>query len=194
MPIDLAKLRSEKKIIQLQGREYVTHQGLLFIAHEHGIESIRSDLISWCAETRAAVVKATASGERGTFDGLGDACPDNVGRNIAGATLRMAETRAVNRALRLYTGLGMTSAEELPGREPEAPRANPKRASGNDTGAGWLARVSALAGVEPSALASFLATYDKRVGALTEVELEKASAWILGAGRVRLEAFVGANS
>jgi len=128
--INLAYLRSIKAIVWLQGREYLTHNGLLRVAHEHGLKSITSDLVHWDAEGRQAVVKATVFGERGTFTGYGDASPGNVARHLKEATLRMAETRAVNRALRLYTGLGMTTAEELPGDQddappPPAPRAQP---------------------------------------------------------------------
>ncbi len=113
--IDLTYLRKIKALVRLQGREYLTHEGLLRVAHEHGLESIQTDLVHWDAEARAAVVRAVASGDRGTYSGFGDASPGNVARHLQTATLRMAETRAVNRALRLYTGLGMTTTEELPG-------------------------------------------------------------------------------
>lgn len=113
--IDLQYLRSIKAVISLQGREYLTHEGLLRVAHEHGLQSIESELVSWDPATGAAVIRTTARGERGTYTGFGDATPDNVAKHLKGATLRMAETRAVNRALRLYTGLGKTSTDELPG-------------------------------------------------------------------------------
>ena len=120
-PIDTAHLRAIKALVRLQGREYLTHEGLLRVAHDHGLESIQTELIHWDAEARSAVVRAVASGERGTYSGLGDASPANVARHLQGATLRMAETRAVNRALRLYTGLGTTTTEELPGDHAAAP-------------------------------------------------------------------------
>lgn len=113
--IDINYLRQIDAITRLQGRDYLNHAGLLRVAHENGISRIETTLVSWDHETSAAVVRAVAEGSRGTFSGYGDASPANVGKNIRGATLRMAETRAVNRALRLYTGLGMTTTEELPG-------------------------------------------------------------------------------
>lgn len=125
--IDLDKLRKRGGIIRLQGKDYVTHSGLLWLAHESGIEAIDTELVTWEPSRSAAVVRAVATGSRGRFTGYGDADPGNVGRTIASACLRMAETRAVNRALRLYTGLGMTSAEELPG-----PAARPMRATQAD--------------------------------------------------------------
>jgi len=113
--IDLAYLRSIKALVRLQGREYLTHNGLLRVGHEHGLESIHTELVSWDAQSKGAVIKAVVVGERGTFTGHGDASPANVAKHLKEATLRMAETRAVNRALRLYTGLGMCTTEELPG-------------------------------------------------------------------------------
>ena len=113
--IDLKYLRSIKAVVWLQGREYLTHNGLLRVAHEVGLKSIQSELVHWNAEKKAAVIKTVVIGERGTYTGYGDACPANVAKHLREATLRMAETRAVNRALRLYTGLGMTTTEELPG-------------------------------------------------------------------------------
>mgnify|MGYP003138500035 CR=1 FL=1 len=107
-------------IVDLHGKQYITHEGLLSLAHEAGLKAISTDLISYQGVGKEAVVQATAEGEKGTYTGLGDASPQNVGKNIATATLRMAETRAVNRALRAYLGIGMTTFEEMPPDEPAA--------------------------------------------------------------------------
>src|SRR3989440_1550787 len=47
------------------------------------------------------------------FVGYGDADPSNVSPLVQGAELRIAETRAVNRALRKAYGIGICSVEEL---------------------------------------------------------------------------------
>src|SRR6185312_1879561 len=47
------------------------------------------------------------------FVGFGDANPTNVSSVVRGAELRVAETRAVNRALRKAYGVGLCSVEEL---------------------------------------------------------------------------------
>ena len=107
-------------IVDLHGKQYITHEGLLSLAHEAGLKAISTALISYQGVGKEAVVQATAEGEKGTYTGLGDASPQNVGKNIATATLRMAETRAVNRALRAYLGIGMTTFEEMPPDEPAA--------------------------------------------------------------------------
>tara|TARA_Y100000592_G_scaffold13087_1_gene18496 strand:+ start:1144 stop:1800 length:657 start_codon:yes stop_codon:yes gene_type:complete len=110
-------------VVELQGKQYPTHPGLLALAHAHGVETITTDLMQY--NDGEAIIKAKVTGTRGTFEAHGDASPSNVSRNIANAVIRMAETRAVNRCLRLYLGIGATTAEELP------PDAFQGRPSGN---------------------------------------------------------------
>jgi len=59
---------------------------------------------------RATVYKSP--GSKG-FVGYGDADPSNTSALVRGAEMRMAETRAVNRALRKAYGIGLCSVEEL---------------------------------------------------------------------------------
>jgi hypothetical protein len=59
---------------------------------------------------KATVYKPSSS--KG-FVGYGDADPSNVSSLVRGAELRVAETRAVNRALRKAYGIGLCSVEEL---------------------------------------------------------------------------------
>jgi hypothetical protein len=47
------------------------------------------------------------------FVGYGDADPSNVSSVVRGAEMRVAETRAVNRALRKAYGIGICSVEEM---------------------------------------------------------------------------------
>jgi hypothetical protein len=101
----------------LDGRWYVTHTGLLRLAerrHCSGIRSIVEKSLSDPSESRwvfkAIVFKSPRS--RG-FVGYGDADPSNVSSLVHGAEMRVAETRAVNRALRKAYGIGLCSVEEL---------------------------------------------------------------------------------
>jgi hypothetical protein len=83
---------------------------------------------------RATVYKAADS--KG-FVGYGDADPSNVSPLVRGAEMRMAETRAVNRALRKAYGIGLCSVEELGSFSPPTPPPLPKQAapiSGNGNG------------------------------------------------------------
>ena len=104
----------------LNGKTYVTQAGLLNEAHKKGLASVETELITF-EDKKIAVVKSTVtikteekSGTKITmFTGYGDATPESVNKNIIPHLLRMAETRATNRALRLATNIGMTSIEEL---------------------------------------------------------------------------------
>jgi hypothetical protein len=101
----------------LEGRWYVTHAGLLRIAQQRrctGIKtSVENNLSS--SESNRWVFKATVYKGQGSkgFVGYGDADPSNVSLIVHGAEMRVAETRAVNRALRKAYGIGLCSVEEL---------------------------------------------------------------------------------
>ena len=168
-------LRKSRAIISLQGREYVTFRGLLYVAHESGLESIDVELVSWDAETRSAICRATVKGARGTFSDIGDASPSNVNKMIANACLRMASTRAQGRALRSYLGVGITSLEELPGDPPkEPPPPAPKKAPAK--------KAPAPKKEEPFDFAA-AAAWAVKVGAFETVEAaEKEARATLGGG------------
>jgi hypothetical protein len=118
-------------LITRQGKQYVLFAGLLDEAHRKGLKGIDTELVQVPTEEngRVAVVKARVEmeapegqGQSRTFSGIGDASPDNVGRNIVPHIIRMAETRAKARALRDAVNVGAVALEELSdGDESEAP-------------------------------------------------------------------------
>jgi hypothetical protein len=57
--------------------------------------------------------KVFLSGRPEGYMGYGDADPSNVSPLVHGAEMRVAETRAVNRALRKAYGIGICSVEEI---------------------------------------------------------------------------------
>jgi len=101
----------------LNGGWYVTHSGLLKLAERRHCAGIHvqpilksCDLAGSRWVFRAVVYKSrTCKG----FVGYGDADPSNVSALVRGAEMRVAETRAVNRALRKAYGIGICSVEEL---------------------------------------------------------------------------------
>lgn len=101
----------------LHGRWYVTHSGLLRIANRRRCSGITTSIDRFASDaaSRRWVFKAVVykgPGEKG-FVGYGDADPSNVSPLVRGAEMRVAETRAVNRALRKAYGIGLCSVEEL---------------------------------------------------------------------------------
>ena len=111
------------EVQELEGHWYVTHSGLLRVARNNRCLGIQvQTLRGFCdAQARRWVFKVTVYKSRGSrgFTGYGDADPSNVSALVRGAEMRVAETRAVNRALRKAYGIGLCSVEEL-GWEPKA--------------------------------------------------------------------------
>jgi hypothetical protein len=75
------------------------------------------------------------------FVGYGDADPSNVSQLVRGAEMRIAETRAVNRALRKAYGIGICSVEEMgsnsgPTTPSDLTKFPPKNTNGNGNGNG----------------------------------------------------------
>jgi hypothetical protein len=101
----------------LDGGWYVSHSGLLRLAERRHCAGIHVQPASKSCDPpnsrwvfRATVFKSpTCKG----FVGYGDADPSNVSPLVHGAEMRVAETRAVNRALRKAYGIGICSVEEL---------------------------------------------------------------------------------
>jgi hypothetical protein len=125
------------------GNWYVTHTGLLRLARRKRCRGIHVEAVDSLCEPRANrfVLKATVYPSKSSsgFVGYGDADPSNVSFLVHGAEMRVAETRAVNRALRKAYGIGICSVEEIgshDGRSEPAPESKkfPQPANGNHDG------------------------------------------------------------
>jgi hypothetical protein len=105
-----------REVLYIDGNWYVSHPGLLRIANRRRCFGIKTEVVQEMTEAseRRWVFKATVRKSASkSFVGYGDADPSNVSPIVRGAEMRVAETRAVNRALRKAYGIGICSVEEL---------------------------------------------------------------------------------
>jgi hypothetical protein len=130
-------------LLLIDGSWYVTHSGLLRIAarkHCNGmlvrpVDNLTDRTASRFAFSATVFTSPTCKG----FEGYGDADPSNVSPAVHGAEMRVAETRAVNRALRKAYGIGICSVEEIgslaePQSFRETKKQPPQPANGNYCG------------------------------------------------------------
>jgi hypothetical protein len=105
-----------RELLCIDGNWYVSHPGLLRMANRSKCLGIETEIIQGVTEPAEHrwVFKATVrKSQSKTFVGYGDADPSNVSPLVRGAEMRVAETRAVNRALRKAYGIGICSVEEI---------------------------------------------------------------------------------
>jgi hypothetical protein len=104
-------------LLLLEGRWYVSHTGLLGLARRNNCAGINVQPVPpFCdpaAQRWAFAATVFKSQNCRGFVGYGDADPSNVSYLVHGAEMRVAETRAVNRALRKAYGIGICSVEEI---------------------------------------------------------------------------------
>lgn len=104
-------------LLYLNNRWYVTHTGLVRLANRRRCAGIRVVPVrAFCdANVGRWAFKATVFRSKTCkgFVGYGDADRSNVSPLVQGAEMRVAETRAVNRALRKAYGIGICSVEEI---------------------------------------------------------------------------------
>jgi hypothetical protein len=121
---------------------YVTHTGLIRLARRRRCVGIDvkpvAEFSNQAASRWAFQATVFRSMECKGFVGYGDADPSNVSALVHGAEMRVAETRAVNRALRKAYGIGMCSVEEIGSiaENPHPSKLPPQPASGNGNGYG----------------------------------------------------------
>jgi hypothetical protein len=120
-------------LIEWQGKTFALYAGLLDLAHERGLQSIRTRVIQFpTQDDPTAICEATVTllgsdGVERTYMGIADAAPNNVTRLMQTCILRMAETRAKARALRDAVNIGVAAFEELGTDDDPPPAAVPAR-------------------------------------------------------------------
>jgi hypothetical protein len=127
-------------VMLLEGRWYVTHTGLIRLARHNRCAGIHVRPVPEFSDpsTQRWAFEATVYKSRTCrgFVGYGDADPSNVSPLVRGAEMRVAETRAVNRALRKAYGIGLCSVEEIGTTPNPVEKLPPQKANGNGNGGG----------------------------------------------------------
>jgi hypothetical protein len=131
-------------LLYLDNRWYITHTGLVRLARRKRCAGIHVQPVHEFCDLKQGrwAFEATVFTTQNCkgFVGHGDADPSNVSHLVRGAEMRMAETRAVNRALRKAYGIGICSVEELGSFSgplpPAAGQKNPIRAAEPTKGTG----------------------------------------------------------
>jgi hypothetical protein len=128
-------------LLLLEAGWYITHSGLIRLARRHRCVGIDVATVDQFCDPPSGRWSFRATVYRSTnckgFVGYGDANPSNVSPRVYGAEMRVAETRAVNRALRKAYGIGICSVEEIgssavpPQTSREPKKLPPKPANGN---------------------------------------------------------------
>ncbi len=97
-------------IVERQGRAFVLYAGLLDLAHQQGLKSVRTELVQTPSEANNRVAICTATvvlerdGQERIFTGIGDAAPNNVAPAMATCLIRMAECVPLSARILTRTG------------------------------------------------------------------------------------------
>lgn len=123
----------KKYIVKMQGREYITHDGLMWLANEKGgiarmwteispkgdgylakafilPEIDTKNIVPLSSDAQVEYLKIMSQ----PYVAHAIADKSNVNRMVSTAMERMAETRAMNRVLRMFLRSGEVTYEELP--------------------------------------------------------------------------------
>lgn len=117
-PTQLPKGFPPDGLINQHGKAYITHVGLVWLANHRGKPwngTIVDHEIKWNqnGEPIAAKVVYRVWDDEQEHTDIGDATLRNVGKMIIPHLIRMASTRAQNRALRAFVGYAGCTADEL---------------------------------------------------------------------------------
>lgn len=107
------------------GTEAIKVDGLIALAHEKGIKSMKTKIIQYpsqenqwtCIATTTVIGydwnPVTEKVEEVEFEDFADANPNNCTSMTKNSYIRMASTRSVGRALRKYTNIDMVCSDEI---------------------------------------------------------------------------------
>jgi hypothetical protein len=132
-------------VLLINRKWYITHSALLRVARRKRCKGMRitpiQELSDQAASRFAFRARVFTTPTCKGFDGYGDADPSNVSPLVRGAEMRVAETRAVNRALRKAYGIGICSVEEIGSAAVPMEKRPPQHAPENGNGNGTAGKV-----------------------------------------------------
>ncbi len=119
--------KDSKHIVKVSGQEFITYVGLQARLQDQGksIVGVDTEVVqvphpdngdTAVVTSKVTVIGRDAEGrEFGPYEFrcIGDASPDSVGKAIKPHIIRMAETRAIARALRIITRSEYTALDEV---------------------------------------------------------------------------------
>lgn len=116
-------LEDNDMFAQIGDNTFIKYAGLLYLGEQMGVTSIITRVSFEDLDKQIFHFKATVKGlkiihgepREVIYSFHGDANGDNVSRMVRDSIRRVAETRAVARALRAYCSVAMCSLEELKG-------------------------------------------------------------------------------
>jgi hypothetical protein len=103
-------------VVHIKGKAFIQYGGLLTLAQQRGLVSLKVDFISVTSELALARAEAVFADGR-TYAECADATPANVGAQVRPHFPRLALTRAKARTLRDALGVTMVAVEELSGED-----------------------------------------------------------------------------
>lgn len=107
------------------GTEAIKVDGLIALAHEKGIKSMKTRILQypsqdnqWTCIAATTVIgydwnPVTKEVQEVEYEDFADANPSNCGAMTKSSYIRMASTRSVGRALRKYTNIDMVCSDEI---------------------------------------------------------------------------------
>jgi len=106
----------ERFITEIDGNKFIQLAGLIDLGHKRGLSKIEVDIVQLPSsdnENFAVCKCVVVSKDQEVFSEVGDASPANTNSRVSKHLLRIAASRSLGRALRIFTNAGLVCLDEL---------------------------------------------------------------------------------